>query len=174
MAYEPVFSPDGTHVAFETHPLDVERGGVITTLKSDGTGAYRALTPSSQDCRQPNWAPDGMHVLYQRNMGGFWSVWQVQTDGRATERLTQASMGSCTDASFSSDGSFIVYSSDLNADVASIYKLPVKGQIPVRLSYYKGYDGAPSISHDGKLLVFESASADPDDTEGTKLVLREL
>ena len=65
VAYEPSISYDGQWIVFETHELDVEDHGIITKYKLDGTEPYQLLTDPNNDCRQPNWSPDGAHVLYQ-------------------------------------------------------------------------------------------------------------
>ncbi|MCX6334682.1 MAG: hypothetical protein NT092_10320 [Bacteroidia bacterium] len=50
MAYEPTFSPDGQWIVFESHPVDVEKQGVIMKLKIDTSITYQALTNANDDC----------------------------------------------------------------------------------------------------------------------------
>jgi len=72
VAYEPSLSPDGQWVVFESHELDVEDNGIITKFKIDGSSAYIGLTSSTDDCRQPNWSPNGDKILYQKFETGQW------------------------------------------------------------------------------------------------------
>ncbi len=172
MAYEPSLSPDGAWVVFESHPLDVEGSGVITKALADGTGGYVELTASGLDCRQPNWSPAGGRILYQRFEGGSWDIWVMNEDGTGSYRATDGP-GDETDASFSPDGSMIVFSSDSELDHANIYVVPVEGGVPARVTSWGGYDGAPSWSPDGTMIAFESRPGDPDGSAGTRLFVIE-
>lgn len=167
MAYEPSFSPDGQWVLFESHPLDVEDEGVVTKFRSDGSGSYVALTESADDCRQPNWSPAGDLILYQRHQDRQWDIWVMGTDGSGKRKVTSGP-GDKTDASFSPDGQWIVYSSDGDLEFANLFVVSIAGGEAQRVTEYDGYDGAPSWSSSGQ-LVFESYPGDPDDSSGTTL-----
>ncbi|MBN1185240.1 MAG: PD40 domain-containing protein [Bacteroidales bacterium] len=173
MAYEPTFSPNGQWVVFESHPLDVEGQGVITKYQTNGSGNYIALTEASDDCRQPNWSPAGNLILYQQYKDNQWDIWVMSFDG-SNKRIVTPGPGDKTDASFTSDGNSIVYSTDYDLELANIYKIDISGGEAERLTYCTGYDGAPSISSDGKKLVFESCQGDPDESGGTKIWVLEI
>ncbi len=173
MAFEPTFSPDGQWVVFESHKVDEEKNGVITKYKLDGTSGYISLTSSDEDCRQPNWSPKGDRILYQKEENGQWDIWIMDINGNNQMKATDFK-GNKTDAVFSSDGQFIVFSSDYNVELANIYKVSVSGNNPIRLTDYSGYDGAPSISPDGTKLIFETCAEDPDKSEGTSLWILNL
>lgn len=163
VAYEPSLSPDGQWVVFESHQLDVEENGMITTYNVDGTGQYQEITGQSEDCRQPNWSPVGGDILYQKYSGGQWNIWINHT------RITSGS-GDKTDASFSPDGQWIVYSSDeMGLEFANLFIIPTSGSTPIRVTFHDGYDGAPSWSPDGTRIAFESYPGDPDYSSGTTL-----
>jgi len=169
MAYEPTFSPDGEWVVFESHAVDQEDNGVITRFRVDGSGDYEALTSADDDCRQPNWSPAGDKILYQRLADGTWDIWVMNDDGTDAQRVTSG-QGDKTDASFSPDGDWIVYSSDENElDLANLFVVPVDGGASTRVTEWPGYDGAPSWSPDGSKIAFESFPGDPDDSDGTRL-----
>jgi len=169
MAYEPSFSPDGQWIVFESHNLDEEGNGVITKYKISGDSGYVDLTVYGEDCRQPNWSPAGNLILYQRFSGGCWDIWIMKTDGSDKHAVT-AGTGDKTDASFSPDGNYIVYSSnEADEDNANIFIIPSTGGTSTRVTNFKGYDGAPSWSPDGNFIVFESCPKDPDNSRGTKI-----
>ena len=168
MAYEPSLAPDGKEVVFESHRVDVEENGVITTFSLDGSGNYRTLTPEEDDCRQPNWSPGGVLIVYQALEGGQWDLWLTDRGSGKRRRLT-SEPGDETDASFSPDGQRIVYSyDDPDTEAAELFIIPVSGGEPERITFSGGYHGAPSWSPDGSRIAFEAAAeGDPDDSSGT-------
>ncbi len=169
VSYEPSFSPDGEWVLFESHPVDVEGDGVITTYKLDDTQPYHPLTAIGDDCRQPNWSPANDLLLYQKLSGGQWDIWLMAPDGTGQRQLTTGE-GDKTDASFSPDGKWIVYSADEGElEFANLFILATDGGQPIRLTTFDGYDGAPSWSSDGRYISFESAADDPDEAGATTL-----
>ncbi len=169
MAYEPSFSPNGDWVVFESHVVDQEDNGVITKYRVDGSGEFVELTDADDDCRQPNWSPSGDRIVYQRFDGDEWNLWTMNDDGSNPAQITEGP-GDKTDASFSPDGEWIVYSSDEGElDLANLFVIPAAGGDSIRVTEWGGYDGAPSWSPDGERIAFESFPGDPDDSEGTSL-----
>jgi TolB protein len=169
VAYEPSLSPDGQWVVFESHKLDVTGNGIIVKYRVDGTLPYQNLTGSSEDCRQPNWSPAGGKILYQKFANGQWDIWIMDIDGTNHRKITSGA-GDKTDASFSPDGKWIVYSSDESGlEFANLFVIPTSGGNAIRVTRYAGYDGAPSWSPDGRKIAFESYPGDPDNSSGTLL-----
>ena len=170
--YEPTLSPDGKWIVFESHKVDEEENGIIVKYKTEGSSSYINLTSADADCRQPNWSPAGDKILFQKFEDKQWDIWIMNTDGSGKKRITFG-QGDKTDASFSNDGQYIVYSCDFESDLADIYRISVSGGEPVRLTGLAGYEGAPSVSPDGAKLVCESCKGEPDNSGGTKLIIFE-
>ena len=173
VAYEPSFSPDGTAIVFESHPPDIETQGVITRFRTDGSGAYVPLTPSGSDARQPNWSPAGGKILYQAYRNGQWDIWVMKEDGTEQRKVTRGE-GDKTDASFSPDGKRIFYSGESDENLADLFSVGLKDGSVIRVTASKGYDGAPSVSPDGRKVLFESCETDPEHTSGTSLWILEM
>ena len=69
----------------------------------------------------------------------------------------------------------IVFSSDEGRlEFANLFIIPVSGGNSTRITFYNGYDGAPSWSPDGTKVAFESYQGDPDDSAGTTLWIIEI
>ncbi|MEO6190954.1 MAG: hypothetical protein ABIO44_11915 [Saprospiraceae bacterium] len=177
IAYEPTFSPDGQWIVFESHKIDVENQGVIVKYKVDIPNSYTELTDAAEDCRQPNWSPAGETIVYQKFENGHWSNWIMNSNGTNKIKVTSGT-ADATDASFSPDGKYIVYSSNQGGEkIANIYIISVSGGVSKRVTNYEGYDGAPSWSADGKKIIFESSSNEldkpslwaPYDSRGTSI-----
>src|SRR5581483_2959983 len=71
-AWEPVFSPDGRSVLFESHAADGSSNGTIMT-GTIGGASFTALTASGDDCRQPNWSSNT--IVYQKKTGAVFQLW---------------------------------------------------------------------------------------------------
>jgi len=174
VAFEPTYSPDGKWIVFESHKLDEEENGVIVKYNLYGTSTFVNLTPAGEDCKQPNWSPKGDKILYQKEENEQWDIWIMNTDGSNKTKITNFE-GNKTDAVFSQDGQYIIFSSENNdVKLANIYKIAVSGGNPIRITNFDGYDGAPSISPDGTKIIFESTNEDPDKSKGTSLWLINL
>ena len=174
VAYEPSLSPDGQRLVFESHRLDVEGNGVIVKSPMDGSGPYLELTAPGEDCRQPNWSPRGGHIVYQKLDGGQWHLWLMDEDGGSRRQLTSGK-GDETDASFSLDGKWLVFSYDgPETESAQLRVISVDGGEAELLTGDSGYHGAPSWSPDGSHVVYEYSADDPDDSAGTVIRVIDL
>ncbi len=169
--YEPTLSADGLWAVFESHVQDVEGNGVLVKIRMDGTEPARELTPSMEDCRQPNWSPAGGLIAYQKFEYGQWDIWTCDEAGGSHRRLT-AGAGDKTDASFSPDGARIICSVESPQEAgAALTAFPVSGGAAAAVTSPGWSDGAPSWSPDGGKVAFESRAGDPDGSPGTALYL---
>lgn len=170
VAFEAAFSPDGSTIVFESHPDGVDGEGSLWLVDTGG-GVPVQLTDGSGDDRQPNWSPAGDRLLFQSQRAGGWDIWTVAPDGTGLHRVTTTAAED-TDASFSPDGRFIVFSSDAGGATAGLHVVGIDGGQPMRIGHGRGYAGAPSWSPDGRWIAFETAPVDdPDGGSGTSIAL---
>jgi TolB protein len=175
VAYEPSWSPTSDEVVYEVHPIDVEGEGRIARGPVGGddeenTAAEVFITPSTEDCRQPNWSPAGDLVVFQctEDGGESWKLWVTDPAG-GDRRALQTGGLNATDASFCPDGRTVVFSGDDGESSADVWAVGVDSDELKRLSTEPGYEGAPSCSPDGTQIAFEASDGDPD---GGRTVVR--
>ncbi len=174
-ALESSFSLDGQWIVFEfdNQGSDDEQQGSIWKIRADGTEPTPLLDGpnSGTDNRQPNWSPTGQRILFQGREPGIddWNLYTMAPDGSDIQPVTTSS-SSDTDASWSPDGQWIVYSSDYGElATPNVFIIPAKGGDPVRITHDESRgEGAASWSPDGQWIAFESyPSLEDEETPAT-------
>ena len=135
-AREPVFSPEGTAIAFYSGTSGAQD---IWIVPADGSGSPRRLTTDAaadDDPRfTPSWSPDGTTIAYVSNRADYWAddVWLVEVVTGTARQLSHSLMASSTPV-WSPDGSRIAVFGTAKdeywyQDLAYIYLLdPVSGR----------------------------------------------
>jgi Tol biopolymer transport system component len=177
LEYEPDLSPDGNYVAYTTDAagnLDIE----ILPLQG---GNVNRLVDHAADDAQPCWSPDGTHLAFVSardypggllgSVGGMGEVSQFVSGVGGDIFLIPALGGSVTKLvekglhpAWSPDGSALAYVSeyDTQADQSSsaeaapleIWRIPVEGGDPVRLTNDSATNLQPAWSPDGRWIAY--------------------
>jgi len=167
----PVWSPDGTRIAFVSN---VDGSPDIFVMNRDGS-AETNLTRDASSNRDPAWAPDGSRIAFVSNRGGNDDIFVMNADGGGQTNLTR-SPGTDSDYSWSPDGTKIAFESTrddrsttlppssafggsgqaLDFANAEIYVMDSDGSNQVRLTDNEATDANPKWSPDGTLIMFHS------------------
>lgn len=167
--YDPVWSPDGSQIAYESH---IDLGIEICVMDSDGEDQHQ-LTYNGAVTYDPVWSPDGGRILYSvHNRGDNPGLHWMNSDGSGQEYLL-AGAGSYTHdwVAFGagqavpsvtstpaplngSGGGVIAFASNRDSSTMEIYAMNADGSDIHRLTKNFGDDIAPSWSPDGKKIAF--------------------
>ncbi len=153
-AQMPVFSPDGSEIAFSgyNHQGSSSGGGVnsdIYVMNADGSGVTN-LTTSLEDVQSgfsqsyARWSPDGSMIAYEGDDG----LYVINADGSDQRRLADG--GTPT---WSPDGSRIAFArgSDQGAD---LWTIDLDGTGLTQLTQSPKWDELPTWSPDGGRIAF--------------------
>ena len=131
----PSWSPDGTRIAFQRATLDA-RGTVMRdaafVMNADGSNVHR-ITPWALRAGQPDWSPDGRHIVFYSNWGGPPTVsanlYTVSASGTRLRQLTYARAGrqQHLSATYSPDGKWIAFSRTENGGNADVFVMRANG-----------------------------------------------
>ena len=93
----PVWSPDGTRIAFVRNiKVGIDRDEIVTrptifVVNADGSGLRRLSPPGKYD-ESPSWSPDGKRIVFARSAdvsdGLDTDVWVMNRDGASARKLT--------------------------------------------------------------------------------------
>lgn len=85
----PVFSPDGTKIAFQLGTSALGADTAVVVMNADGTGATVLGGLNGFRDEAPNFISDASSVLFHSNRFGDFDIWQMSAvDGSGAVRLT--------------------------------------------------------------------------------------
>ena len=134
----------------------VGRNYEFSVRNSDGSGKTTLLSEPFPDM-QPSACGDGQHIVFisirsRKNQ----AVWSMDSAGGNLKQLTEGPFNQT--ATCSPDGKTVVYDS-LERGGASVWKMPIDGGTPTRLSPGNGF--WVTLSADGKMVLFGSNEGVP-------------
>jgi TolB protein len=174
---EAYFSGDGKKLIFQStrEPYQCDQ---IFTMNLDGSDVHLVSTGKGRTtCSY--FFPNGKKILYSSthlgdaacppkpdySKGYVWGVYAsfdiftANPDGSDVKQLTNTP-GYDAEATFSTDGKKIVFTSLRNGDL-DIYSMDADGKHVKQLTHELGYDGGPFFSPDGKWIVYRAHHPKP-------------
>ena len=131
--FNPVYSPDGKTLAFESYNREGIRGAIYL-MDADGANV-RQLTPRALGATTPSWSPDGSKIAFSSDCctGQNSDIWVIGHDGRGLIRITNSCVGDCGDweylnsfPSWSTDGGSIAFSQAMDTPALGIWVVDAK------------------------------------------------
>ncbi len=145
---EPVWSPDGTRIAFVrlNSTAKPRNGHAVFVINADGTGV-RQLTPwRMQAGDHPDWSPDGRWILFRSPEVGLagTDLYRVHPNGTGLKRLTNTKQDiDMLSASYSPDGRSIVFSQTGKGGLPDLWVMRADGTKVRQLTRSAKWDSAP-------------------------------
>jgi eukaryotic-like serine/threonine-protein kinase len=102
----PVWSPDGTQVAYRGGAFDKPSIGIVA---SDGSGVTRTMACPKSPCEPSDWSPNGQFLVLTVGRRDVWTM-PVGSEGQAQPLLAESFTE--RDARISRDGRWLAYVSD--------------------------------------------------------------
>lgn len=149
--HSPRYSPDGKMLAFVSHRSG---GSELWTAHSDGSNVTRMTHFGGRNgmaVGSPRWSYDNRWIAFETGMDGHEDLFLVHCcDGSEPRRLTTVPSNEVR-PSFSHDGKWLYFTSDRTGE-PEIWKMPVQGGEPSRLTHNGGQDAFESA--DGQWLYY--------------------
>jgi Tol biopolymer transport system component len=151
--FTPVYSPDGTKVAFTAGRAETSE---IWVCGSEGSNCTQLTWTNDANTGNPSWSPDGRFLAYYSTVGGHARIYTVPARGGEARPVTSPD----TDAirpSWSHDGKWIYFTSRKTGRF-EVWKISPDGGQAVQVTRTGGYAGIESP--DGLWLYYAANGAE--------------
>lgn len=163
LEYDPVFSPDGTRIAFLRTPDPVDGTGMALHVQLVGTESSLRLTDGPADfgrpIQSPTWSPDGTEIAYLRwRSGEGWGIYRVPALGGSERKLLTLGRTDVLGLAWSPEGRWLALGlATARDEPLALHRIGVETLERERLTAPPatiGGDRLPAWSPDGGSLAF--------------------
>jgi Tol biopolymer transport system component len=152
---EPTFSPDGSNVAFSRGSSGGNRRDLFLVPVTGGQP--RQLTFGNSGL-SPTWTQDGTEIVFASDRGGLTSLWRISAKGGTPQPVTGVGPEAFK-ASIPRKGNLLAYEHMVFGN--GIWRINLSSEThsqgsPIQVISSRGLNMRPSVSPDGKKVVFES------------------
>ena len=151
--WRPNFSPDGKRFAFESSGDEYAE---IWVCDSDGANCGQ-LTSLHGTAGAPRWSPDGRYIAFEFRPNERSEIYLVEVAGGAVRLLPTLPGADNGGPSWSRDGKWIYFYSDWGGEPVQVWKVPLEGGPPVKVTRKGGVFAAESA--DGRSLYYSKFDA---------------
>ena len=151
--FAPVFSPDGTRIAFVSNRTGSYE---LWISQSDGSNPVRLTAFDGPLVNMPQWAPNSRQIVFETQANSNTDLYVVDTADGIPRLLTTNATHDLV-PSWSRDGRWIYFGSD-RSGAWQVWKIPSQGGDPEQVTWQGGYRAFESL--DGTHLYY-SKLAEP-------------
>jgi TolB protein len=165
-AFDPAWSPDGTHLAFVRQHVEGNFTAQLWVMDADGGNQHKLLSDPFFRDFGPSYSPDGTKIVFARCRPDFEAcgIYRIRADGSGLTALTSMASPYAFDFSpkYSPDGASIAFESHSRGGInGAVYSMNADGSGVRKLTPTRLGGWAPDWSPDGSRIVFVSHCCDP-------------
>lgn len=153
--HDPVWSPDGTKIAFTSFR---DGQAEIYVMNADGSNQTNISNNPAHD-HEPTWSPDGSKIAFSSVRDGNLEIYVMGADGSAPTRLTNSS-GYDAQPTWSPTTAKIAFMSNRDGNY-EIYVMGADGSHQANVTNNPAADSYPEWSPNGTQIAF-SSNRNPD------------
>jgi len=144
----PDLSPDGKKIAFESNRLGFWD---IWTCATNGLTCDQ-LTSLHGTAGRARWSPNGRYIAFEFHPKELSEIYIVEVPGGVPRPLSTIPGADNLSPSWSRDGQWIYFASKRGSEPFQLWKMPVQGGSPTKLTKNGGISGVESF--DGRFLYY--------------------
>lgn len=151
--YAPMWSPDGTQIAFtrdwKTTPFSTD----LFVMDADGSNPVNLTNGVGTYNYMGDWSPDGFWILFISNRSGSLALWKMHPDG-SDPQVVFNDAGPESGAAWSPDGSRIALSRLSGTTSLDIWVVNADGSGATQLTSQVAPEAQPTWSPDGSRIAY--------------------